>query len=150
MGSWLWRETDRVGVKKQNGDFNEATHFSPSTIRARLNRLINQDVVRISAVMTPSIFGLQFMCGFGIRFSPLQESVAISAIEAMPSVSYLSLTLNRWDAVGTLLAKTLADVATQLDAIRSIPGVVEMANWTHLEVIKENYQFTVFKSSASS
>jgi DNA-binding Lrp family transcriptional regulator len=119
------------------------TQYSPSAIRTRVNQLTSRGVVRISTVMAPGMVGLQHMSGFGVRLGGAGESVA--AIEAMAAVSYLSLTLSRWDAIGTLLAKSQAEVVTELDRIRSIPGVEGLESWTHLEVIKENNQLTAFK-----
>jgi len=124
-------------------EIGRMTQFSASAIRGRVNQLTSGGVVRISTVIAPGMVGLQHMCGFGLRLRGGYETV--SAIEVMDSVSYLSLTMSRWDAIGTLLAKSQADVVTVLDRIRSLPGVAGLESWTHLEVIKENHQLTSFK-----
>jgi len=122
------------------------TNFSASAIRARVNQLTSRGVVRISTVMARDMAGLQHMCGFGVRLRG--GSGTVSAIEAMTSVSYLSLTLSRWEAIGTVLARSEAEVVSELDYIRSIPGVAALESWTHLEVVKENNQLTSLRFSA--
>jgi DNA-binding Lrp family transcriptional regulator len=142
-------EVDRTIIEalKLNGrasyaEMARATNFSASAVRGRVNQLTSRGVVRISAVITPGMVGLQHMCGFGLRLQGGTESLSASLIGAMPAVSYLSLTLSRWDAIGTLLAKSQADVVAELDRIRSTPGVDALESWTHLEVIKENHRLT--------
>jgi DNA-binding Lrp family transcriptional regulator len=122
-------------------DIARHTQYSASAIRARVKRLIERGVVRISTVVAPGMVGLQHMCGFGVRVS---EPGVVDAIGAIASVSYLSRTMSRWDAIGTVLAGSQAEVVTQLDAIRAIPGVEALQSWTHLEVLKENQHLTAF------
>ncbi|HUX04497.1 MAG TPA: Lrp/AsnC family transcriptional regulator [Acidimicrobiales bacterium] len=126
-------------------DIARHTQYSASAIRARVTRLIDHGVVRISTVMAPGMVGLQHMCGFGVRLRGVE---AIAAIEALALVSYLSLTMSRWDAIGTVLAPTQAEVVSQFDRIRSIPGVEALQSWTHLEVLKENQHLTAFAALA--
>ncbi|HEY7931684.1 MAG TPA: hypothetical protein VIC81_05420, partial [Acidimicrobiales bacterium] len=117
--------------------------FSSSAIRARVHRLIDAGVVRISTVLSPSVAGLQYACGFAVRLRA--QSRAVEEIAAMNAVSYLSLTLSRWDAIGTVMAKSQADVVREMDRLRSLEGVKELQTWTHLEILKENNQLTEFK-----
>jgi len=134
----------RVDGRASYAEIARDTLYSASAIRTRMNQLTRRGVVRISTVMAPGMIGLQHMSGFGVRFRSSGDPVA--AIEAMTSVSYLSLTLSRFDAIGTLLAKSQAEVVSELDSIRSLGGVEELQSWTHLEVIKENDQLTSFKA----
>jgi DNA-binding Lrp family transcriptional regulator len=134
----------RIDGRASYAEIARETLYSPSAIRTRINQLTSRGVVRISTVMAPGMIGLQHMSGFGVRFRGTSDPV--TAIESMKSVSYLSLTLSRFDAIGTLLAKSQAEVVTELDCIRSLPGVEELQSWTHLEVIKENDRLTSFKA----
>lgn len=115
------------------------THFSPSAIRKRVNLLVERGVVRISAVASPGLMGLQHMCGFSVRLRGGTESETIAALEAMDAVSYLSLVLGRCDAIGTLMVRSLPDLVLTFDHIRSLRGVTELESWMHIDVIKESY-----------
>ena len=122
-------------------DIARRTQYSASAIRARVHQLIERGVVRISTVVAPGMVGLQHMCGFGVRVSAPD---VVDQIGAIPSVSYLSRTMSRWDAIGTVLAGSQAEVVAQLDRVRSVPGVEALQSWTHLEVLKENQHLTAF------
>ena len=140
-------ELERDG-RTSYSDIARTVQYSASTVRARVHQLIEHGVVRICAVMSPGVTGLQHMTGFGVHFRAAPETVA--AIEALPSVSYLSLTLSRFDAIGTLLVRSEADVVVELDRIRALPGVQHIECWTHLEVMKENNLLAAFPSAPSS
>lgn len=140
-------EALKMNGRASYAEIARITNFSASAIRGRVNQLTSRGVVRISTVLTPGMVGLQHMCGFGLRLEGGTENESASIIEAMESVSYLSLTLSRFDAIGTMLAKSQADVVTELDRIRSTPGVEGLESWAHLEVIKENHLLTTFRST---
>lgn len=124
-----------------------STNLSQSTVRSRIHQMTSRRVLQISAVAIPDALGLQYMCGFGLVLEPGTENATLFEIEKIRSVSYLSRTLGRWNAIGTLLAESQHDVAHQLDSIRLVTGVCNLSSWTHLEVVKENYQYSTFKTS---
>lgn len=78
------------------------------------------------------------MCGLGLRLS--RTDAALTALAALPAVSYLSLTVGRWDAIATLLVASPGAVVTETDRIRTLAGVDSVEAWTHLEVVKEDYR----------
>lgn len=118
------------------------THFSASAIRARVHRLVDRGVVHVRALVTPGKVGLQHMCGVGLRLRASNEEATVASIAAMDEVSYLSLTLGRFDAIGTLLVKTPAELVVALDRVRSLPGVEALESWTHLDVLKVDHSLS--------
>lgn len=122
-------------------------NLSQSTVRSRINQMTGRGALQISAVAIPEALGLQVMCGFGLNLNPSEEAATLLAIKNNLSVSYLSRALGHWGAIGTLLAKSQSDAAYQLDSIRAISGVNNLSAWTHLDVVKENYQYSTFKTS---
>jgi DNA-binding Lrp family transcriptional regulator len=135
-------EALKINGRASYAEIARETHFSASAIRGRVNHLMSRGVVRISAIVTPGMVGLQYMCGFGLRLRASYGPATIDAISAMDSVSYLSLTLGRWDAIGTLLVKTQSELITALDRIRSMAGVETLESWTHLDVIKVDHSLS--------
>lgn len=112
-------------------------NYSASGTRARVNALLAKGVVRVTAIASPGLVGLTQMCGLGLRLSRIEATQILSTL---PAVTYLSLAIGRWDAVATLLVESPADVVTEMDRIRSIPGIDSLEAWTHLEVVKEDYR----------
>ena len=128
-------------------EISRATGIPASTVRSRLSLLMSRGVLRVCAVMTPEFLGPRHMYGFGVRFGPLGDKGAVATIQNIDAVSYLSRSLGHWNAIGTLLAESQSDVVSQLDAIRAVPAVSEVVSWAHLEVVKENYEYSAYKSS---
>ncbi len=124
-----------------------SANLSQSAVRSRVNQMKDRGVLQISAVAIPDALGLQYMCGFGLSVERNTESATLVEIEKIGSVSYLSRALGHWNVIGTLLAKSQHDAAHQLDSIRVVGGVRHLSSWTHLEVVKENYQYSTFKTS---
>lgn len=118
------------------------THYSASAIRGRVRRLMNRGVVRVTALVTPGMVGLRHMCGFGLRLRKEEESDAVASIASRDSVSYLSLTLGRWDAIGTLLVKTQSELVSEMDQVRATNGVEALESWSHLDVIKVDHSLS--------
>lgn len=131
-------------------EISRSTGLSQSTIRSRINQMTRRGVLQISAIAIPEALGLSFMCGFGLRLDRGTESATILEIEKNASVSYLSRAIGHWNVIGTLLARSQSDAAYQLDLISTVSGIQRLSSWTHLDVVKENYQYTTFKSSPHS
>lgn len=123
-------------------EIGRAINLSASAVRGRVQRLMSRGVVRTTALVTPGLVGLQHMCGFGLRLAGEHEDATTSSIAALKSVSYLSLTLGRWDAIGTLLVQTQAEVVAELDRIRSMNGIEALETWTHLDVLKVDHSLS--------
>lgn len=128
-------------------EMSRITGIPASTVRTRVNHLISRGVLRVCAVVTSEFLGPRHMFGFGVRFDANAEEGTVEAIQNIDAVSYLSLSLGRWNAIGTLLAESQTDVVSQLDKVRAVTGVCELSSWAHLEVVKENYEYSAYKSS---
>jgi DNA-binding Lrp family transcriptional regulator len=135
-------EVLKVDGRARYAEIARETNFSASAIRGRVKSLRELGVVRISAIVTPGMVGLQHMCGFGLRIRASHGPATIDAVAAMDSVSYLSLTLGRWDAIGTLLVKSQPELVAELDRVRSLAGVETLESWVHLDVIKVDHSLS--------
>ena len=118
------------------------THFSPSTVRGRVQHLLSSGVVRVTALVTPGKVGLRYMCGFGLRLRGPDEGADVAAVASLEAVSYLSLTLGRYDAIGTLLVGTQEELVGALDRIRDLSGVESLESWAHIDVIKQDHSLS--------
>lgn len=134
----------KVDGRTSFAELARCTQYSASAVRARVQHLLEAGVVRISTIIAPGMIGLQHMCGFGVRIRGGHDVVA--HLVEMDSVSYLSLTMSRFDAIGTLLAANQAELVRELNRIRALSGVESLECWTHLEVVKENDTLTAFDS----
>ncbi|MGH3450803.1 MAG: Lrp/AsnC family transcriptional regulator [Haloechinothrix sp.] len=112
--------------------------LSRGATRTRVLRLLRDGVVVVSAMTNPTAFGMTQMCGFQVNLDGDGDD-AVTQIEALDTVYFLARTLGRCDLIGTLIARTRADIGNALDAMRALVGVRSIEVWWHIELVKERY-----------
>lgn len=128
----------RLDGRMPYADLAERVGLSPAATRTRVLRLLEAGAVSISGMVNPTTFGMTHMCGFQVWLSG-EGDLPLAEIARMPSVDFLARTLGSSDAVGTVLARSRAEVVDALDAVRALPGVGDVESWAHLELVKEDY-----------
>jgi DNA-binding Lrp family transcriptional regulator len=119
-------------------DLADNISLSRAATRARVLRLIESGVVAVTGMVNPTAFGITQMCGFQIHLSRA-DAAALTAIKSMPQVDFLARTLGSADAQGTLITRTRRTAIEALDKIRCLEGVRDVESWTHLHLVKEDY-----------
>ncbi|MEW5812468.1 MAG: Lrp/AsnC family transcriptional regulator [Actinomycetota bacterium] len=115
-----------------------AVGLSPAGARRRVMRLVENNVVRVGAVVRHSGQDRQSALGLGIRLTGSPEPV-VTALRAMPEVIFVARVLGRCDLLATVRAFSAAHLADIVDVVRGLGGVRAVESWVHLEVVKENY-----------
>lgn len=115
-----------------------AVGLSPAGARRRVVRLIENNVLRIGAVVRHSGQDRQSALGLGIRLNGDHVAV-VAALQSMTSVIFVARTLGRYDLLATVRAFSAAQLVGLVDVIRGLSGVGTVDTWVHLDVIKENY-----------
>ena len=112
--------------------------LSAAGARRRVLRLIDEQVVRIGAVVRHSGRDRQVAMGLGIRLAGAEDS-ALDALAAMPAAIFVARTLGRYDVLATIRAFSNSQLVEALDAVRGLAGVGAVDSWAHLAVVKESY-----------
>ncbi len=119
-------------------DLARLVGLSPAATRRRVVRLIDGHIVHVGALLRQSRDDHQLAMGLGVRLAGDHEEVCRALLD-MPAVSFLARTLGRFDLLLTLRSFTAGQLTDTLEAVRSLPGVNEVENWTHLRFVKESY-----------
>ncbi|ORA42940.1 transcriptional regulator [Mycolicibacterium chubuense] len=119
-------------------DLAAAVGLSPAGARRRVVRLVENNVVRVGAVVRHSGQDQQSALGLGIRLTGPHDDV-VSALRSMPAVIFLARVLGRYDLLVTVRAFSSAQLVEILDVVREFDGVGAVDSWVHLDVVKENY-----------
>lgn len=112
--------------------------LSRAASRARVLRLLRDGVVVVKGMVNPTAVGINEMCGFEITTSDGGGDVA-AAVARLDAVDFLARTIGRCDLIGTIIARSRADVGAALDEVRALDGVRRVEAWWHLELVKERY-----------
>ena len=66
------------------------TGANERTVRKRIERLLNENVVRLTAILNPLAFGYITAADIFIQVEPEREAAVIDALMGMPEVTYVA------------------------------------------------------------
>jgi len=112
---------------------------SEATIRARYRDLTERGVVRTVGIVDPYALGFQAPAIIGISVEPGMVEQVARTIAALPEVSYLVMTLGRFDLIVEVFCRDLSQLTNLLvQTIQTIPGVRD----TEMLMIARSYKLT--------
>lgn len=120
----------------------EAVHLSASSARARVHRLIDAGVIRISAIKSGGISRNRLAIGIGITArggtEPIGRYLAVS-----PAIDFAARSHGNYDFVATLVGASSSTLLTVIDELRAISEVGAIESWAHFDIVKEDYARTL-------
>jgi DNA-binding Lrp family transcriptional regulator len=119
-------------------DLGAAVGLSTSAARTRVLRLLDSGAVHVGARVNTNALGLAQLTGFQLTLGG-GAADAVAAVRDLPQVQYLATAVGRADVIGSLVTYAAEDTLRVLDAVRAVPGVHDTESWTHLSVVKEQY-----------
>ena len=66
------------------------TGANERTVRKRIERLLNENVIRLTAILNPLSFGYITAADIFVQVEPEREAAVIDALMAMPEVTYVA------------------------------------------------------------
>jgi len=139
-------EVDRLLISELMAD-GRATYadlaprvgLSQAGVRARVQRLLDDNTVVIQATSTARALGI---AAFSAVLLSAQGPVGRIAdqLAAMPEFTILALTSGSYDLAGEVWCRDNAHLLDTLDSIRSLEGVSSLVSNTYLEIEKEEYR----------
>jgi Lrp/AsnC family transcriptional regulator for asnA, asnC and gidA len=125
-----------IAAMQKNGDCSHtelarSLGTSKSTVTRRIQRLINEGVVRIVAVVDADMIGLSTSALIGLNVDPKHIDSILEQLGAKPQVHLLAPVTGRYDIVAVIAVASSKELAHFVrEEIVSIDGV--RASETHL------------------
>lgn len=116
----------------------ERVNLSQTAVRNRVRRLVEDRVVRVSAVIAHSERSGRLKVGVGLNLRGAGETV-IEYLSGSSRVEFLSLALGRFDLIATLNSGDPAELFAHLEELKRMTEVLRMETWFHLRTFKEDY-----------
>ncbi|GAA3475911.1 Lrp/AsnC family transcriptional regulator [Streptomyces yanii] len=116
----------------------KALGMSTNAVRNRTLRLIDGKVIHIGALARRRANDHELSLGVGISASG-ESAPLVTAIESVPQVEFLALSVGTFDIVATVRAASRTEATEAIDAIRSLDSVGSITTWIHLDVVKDLY-----------
>ncbi|WP_435743126.1 Lrp/AsnC family transcriptional regulator [Nocardioides sp. SYSU DS0663] len=128
----------RQDARTPYADLAEGVGLSRAATRARMLRLLADNVVVVKGLVSPTAVGIDQMCGFQVQLERRGDDVA-EIVAKLETVDFMARTIGRCDLVGTMISRSAAEISGALDGIRMLDGVRSVEAWWHLALVKERY-----------
>ncbi len=115
--------------------------LSEAAVRARVQRLLDSEVMQIVAVTDPLQIGFTRQAMVGIRTKGDMQLVA-DRLTAMPEVDYVVTTAGSFDLIIEVVCEDDDELLDLLSRrIRTLPGVVATETFVYLKLNKQHYNW---------
>jgi Lrp/AsnC family transcriptional regulator for asnA, asnC and gidA len=118
------------------------------TIRGRIKRLEDENCIRLTAVTNPLYTGSPKVVLIGVQLERGRLKSVCQALNAIPEVGCVIVTLGRFDVLAIGLFRTLEEVVNLANnRILALPGVLHVETSMAAKTLK--YDYRVAKITAS-
>lgn len=116
----------------------DAVHLAPSSTRARVQRMLDAEVFRISAMTSGGLTGHRIALGVGIAAAGDTEPIRRYILDC-PAIDFAAQAHGAHDFIATVVGSASATALGVLEELRALPGVGSLDTWAHYDVVKEAY-----------
>lgn len=112
------------------------------TVRYRINRLIDDDVIRPVAVVNPAAFGYTLMIDVFCEVDAGLQSEIVATIQAMPEVSYIAFATGDQDISFQAMFKSSDEMHQFItERLRHIPGMGRTRTVLVPRIVRDTYRW---------
>ena len=123
---------------------------SEASVRRRVRALVDADVMAITAVADPRVFGLNALAWLGLSVEAARvESVAEALVE-LPQIDYAVITAGELNVMAEAACATTDDLYALVLSLRSLPGVIRTETFPYLRLLRQNFEWNRAAGGESS
>ena len=123
--------------------------ISDRVVRYRIDRMIDDDIINISAIVKPRAFGLETYADVWMEVESDKILEVANALTAYENVTYVACSIGETDVSIQIVAKDTAEIYQFVtEVVRKIPGVRKTVTSIVPIVLKDVYQWRVPENAA--
>ena len=147
-----------LSLLQQDGrkPYTEIAHelgVSEGTVRNRVYRLIDEQIIQIVGQVDPIHMGFDAPAVMGVTVQPSEIEKAAEQIASFPEVSYLLMVSGGYDLIVEVACRDRAHLTNFLNqSLRKVPGVQAIHTFLILRTLKADYDIrpAIKSNSATS
>lgn len=125
--------------RRTYGRIGTAVGLSEAAVRQRVQRLVEDDAIKIVAVTNPYLLGARVAATIGIHAEGNLHEIAGNVSE-IPEVDYVVVTAGSFDILAEAQCRDNTHLLQVLnEGIRSVPGVTGTETFVYLDLVKQTY-----------
>jgi Lrp/AsnC family transcriptional regulator for asnA, asnC and gidA len=134
----------QINPRQRPGVLAHEFGLDVSTIRRRIQRLVEENVIRIIAVIDPSVLGYECPATIGIKCKPDKIREVAEAVASYNNILYVSICAGRYDIDTYGMFRKLSDLENFITVeLGSIPGLIHIETAVIHNVVKTIFQIPV-------
>ncbi len=134
----------QVNGRASNARIARDVGVSEGTVRRRLRRLIQDEIIRVVAVPDPEKMGLSTVALIGIQADPDKLDDVAERLAALPETQYVSLTTGSFDLFIWAALPSSEELGNFLrHSVGVINGVRRTETFVNLVIVKKGYGIAV-------
>ena len=134
----------QINGRASNARIARDVGVSEGTVRRRLRRLVQEEIIRVVAVPDPEKMGLSTVALIGIQADPDKIDDVAARLADLPETQYVSLTTGSFDLfiwVALLSSEELGNFLRHRVGV--IAGVRRTETFVNLVIVKKGYGIVV-------
>lgn len=125
-----------------NAQIARELQISEGTVRRRIDALIANGVIKVTAVTNPFKIGLNTLVLIHLNVEPKKLKTVSERLIEIPEVRYVSLSTGEHDIMIEALFPSNAELLTFIrDRLSLIPGVTRIETNIQLQILKRSYEW---------
>ena len=134
----------QVNGRASNARIARDVGVSEGTVRRRLRRLIQDEVIRVVAVPDPKKMGLNTVALVGIQADPDKIDAVAEKLAQLPEAHYVSLTTGSYDIFMWVALASSEELGKFLrQKVGVTEGIRRTETFVHLAIAKKGYGIMV-------
>lgn len=134
----------QVNGRASNARIARDVGVSEGTVRRRLRRLIQEEIIRVVAVPDPEKMGYKTIALIGIQADPDKIDSVAERLAQLPEAQYVSLTTGSYDLFIWVALPSSEELGKFLrQKVGVTPGIRRTETFVHLAIIKKGYGIVV-------
>ena len=125
-----------------NTDMAKSLKMSEAAIRARVKRLIDEEIVQIVAVRNPLRLGFHITGDLYIDVEMAKIDRVLEALQRLPELWYIVMTTGETNINAEFVVKSLDDLNDLVyHKMSAIDGIRKVSTSVIMKYVKRNYEF---------
>lgn len=120
----------------------EKLNASMATVRRRLRRLLDEELIQIVAVVNPMHLGYRTVASIGLNVVPGDVDVLAERLSQLSNVHFVSVCIGRYDVILWTLFSEPDELNTFLrDELGKLPGITRIETNIHMDIKKRTFRY---------
>ena len=125
-----------------NSDLGGKLGISEATVRRRIERLLDQDIIRLVAVANPFKIGYELVVIIGLRVEKPRMADIEKQLTDLPDVRFLGVTLGSYDFMLEAWFRSTEKLLIFLtETLVEIPGILSTDSFQIIKLAKYTYDW---------